>query len=67
MTHDTRRNTDKPEVWHKFLTGELKKSELDVTIRASILGVGVLYLRFGTLEENKVWYLTASENHLQKF
>ena len=67
MTHDRRRNTDKPEVWHKILTGELKKSELDVTIRASILGVGVLYLRFGTLEGNKFWYLTASENHLQKF
>ena len=67
MTHDTRRTTDKPGVWHKLITGELKKSELDVTIRASILGVGVLYLRFGTLEENKVWHLTASENHLQKF
>ena len=67
MTHDTRRTTDKPGVWHKFHTWELKKSELDVTIRASILGVGVLYLRFGTLEENKVWHLTPSENHLQKF
>ena len=67
MTHDTRRTTDKPGVWNKFLTGELNKSELDVTIRASILGVGVLYLRFGTLDENKVWYLTASENPLEKF
>ena len=41
MTHDTRRTTDKEGVWHMFLTGELKKSELDVTIRASILAVGV--------------------------
>ena len=44
-----------------------KKSELDLTIIASILGVGVLYLKFGTLQENKVWYFTASENHWQKF
>ena len=67
MTHDTRRTTDNAwgmaQVPHRLA----KKSELDLTIRASILGVGVLYLRFGTLEENKVWYLTASENHLQKF
>ena len=65
MTHDGPQKT--PGVWHKFLTGELKKSELVVTIRDSILGVGVLYLKFGTLQENEVWYLTASENHLQKF
>ena len=45
-THDGPWTT--PGVLHKLLTGELKKSELDVTIRASILGVGVLYLRFGT-------------------
>ena len=67
MPHDIRRTTEKPGVWHKFLTGKLKKSELDVTIRASKLGVWVLYLRFGTLYQDKVWYLTASENHLQNF
>ena len=67
MTHDTRRTTDNSwgmaQVPHR---GD-KKSELDLTIRASILGVGVLYLKFGTLQENKFWYLTASENHWQKF
>ena len=67
MTHDTRRTTDNAwgisQVPHR---GD-KKSELDLTIIASILGVGVLYLKFGTLQENKVWYLTASENHWQKF
>ena len=47
MTHDGPQTT--PGAWHKFLTGELKISELDVTIRASILGGGVLYLRFETL------------------
>ena len=52
MTHD--RPQTMPGEWHKFLTGQLKKSELDVTIRVSISGVGVLYLRFGTLYENKV-------------
>ena len=67
MIHNTWPKTDNASVWHKLLTGELKKSELNVTIRASILGVGVLYIRFGKLYKNKVWYLTASENHLQKF
>ena len=65
MTHDGPQTM--PGVWHKLLRGELNKSEVDVTIRASILGVGVLYLRFGTLYQDKVWYLTASENHWQKF
>ena len=37
-TDDTRQTT--PGVWHRFPTGDLKKSELDVTIKASILGVG---------------------------
>ena len=37
-TDDTRRKM--PGVWHKLPTGYLKKSELDVTIKASILGVG---------------------------
>ena len=46
-THDGPQT--RPWLWQKLLTGELKKSELDITIRASILGVGVLYLRFGTL------------------
>ena len=47
MTHDGPQSTQ--GVWHKLLTGELKKSELDVTISESILEMGVLYLRFGTL------------------
>ena len=42
-TDDTQRTT--PGVWHKLPTGDLKKSELDVTIKISIL----VYLRFGTL------------------
>ena len=37
-TDDTRQTT--PGVWHKLPTGDLKKSELDVTIKTSILGVG---------------------------
>ena len=64
-THNRPRTTQ--GVWHKLLKGEVKKSELDIIIRASILGVRVLYLRFGTFSEEKVWYLTASENHLHKF
>ena len=69
-TDDTRHTTDHrqhlgygAQVPHRGA----KKSELDLTIIASILGVGFLYLKFGTLQENKVWYLTASENHWQKF
>ena len=29
-----------PGVWHKLPPGEIKRCELDVTIKASILGVG---------------------------
>ena len=42
-TVDTRNMTDHGQrqgYCYKLLTGELKKSELDVTIKASILGVG---------------------------
>ena len=58
MIHDGPRTT--PGVRHKLLTGELEKSEIDVTLRASIIGVLVLYLRVETLLENKAWHLTAS-------
>ena len=66
-TDDTRWNTD--NAWGMAQVPHIgaKKSEVDLTIIASKLGVGVLYLEFGTLQENKVWYLTASENHWQKF
>ena len=37
-TDDTRRTT--PGKWHKLPPGKLKRYELDVTIKASILGVG---------------------------
>ena len=37
-TDNTRRTT--PGVWHRLPPGEQKRSELDVTIKASILGVG---------------------------
>ena len=37
-TDDTRRTM--PGVYHKLPTGDLQKSELDVTIKTSILGVG---------------------------
>ena len=67
MTHDTRWTTDNTWGMAQVPHRGAKKSELDLTIIASILGVGVLYLKFGTLQENKVWYLTASENHWQKF
>ena len=67
MTHDTRQTTDNAWGITQVPHRGARKSELDLTIIASILGVGVLYLKFGTLQENKVWYLTASENHWQKF
>ena len=68
-TDDTRHMTDHGQCQGYGISSSQggKKSELDVTIRASLLVVGVLYLRFGTLYEDKIWYLTASENYLQKF
>ena len=66
-TRHTRRTTDNTWGMAQVPHRGAKKSELDLTIIASILGVGFLYLKFGTLQENKVWYLTASENHWQKF
>ena len=67
MTHDTQRTTDNTWGMAQVPHRGAKKSELDLAIIASVLGVWVLYLKFGTLQENKVWYLTASENHWQKF
>ena len=49
MTHDTRRTTDNAWGMAPVPHRGAKKSALDVTIRASILRVGVLHLRFGTL------------------
>ena len=54
MTHDTRLTTDNAWGMAQVPHRGAKKSELDLTIIASILGVGVLYLKFGTLQENKV-------------
>ena len=53
MTHDTQRTTDNEWGMAQVPHRGAKKSELDLTIIASILGVGVLYLKFGTLQEKK--------------
>ena len=37
-TDDTRQTT--PGLWHELPRGDLKKCELDITTKASILGVG---------------------------
>ena len=50
-TYDTQHTTDQRQRQGYGISSSQgsKKSELDVTIRASILGVGVVYLKFGTL------------------